>query len=63
MSLRIKLVFEGNTYCKHSFQGGVRVNLVKIGLSNQVEEKHVSLEGQPHLLEAGQSSTLLPVRI
>jgi hypothetical protein len=60
---RIELVFERNTYCKHSFQGGERVILFKIGLSSKVEETHVFLKRQPHVLEAGESSTLFPVRI
>jgi hypothetical protein len=46
-----------------NFQCGERLCLLQIGLFNKVVETHVSLEGKLSVLEAGASTTVVPLRI
>jgi hypothetical protein len=45
---------------KDSFQGGIRLMLLQIGLFTRVEETYVSLKRKPSVLEADASRTLFP---
>jgi hypothetical protein len=58
--VRIDLVFEGNSSCKHRFQDGVMPSLLQKGLLSWVEKTHVSLQWKPSMIEAAASSTLFP---
>jgi hypothetical protein len=53
---------KGKLPSNHSFQGGERSILFKIGLSIELM-KYEPLKRKPFELEAGASSTLFPVRI
>jgi hypothetical protein len=46
----------------HSFQSGIKLMSVKIGLFNWIGEIHVSLERNSCVVVAGTSSTLFPMR-
>jgi hypothetical protein len=51
---------KGIIAANHSFEGGERLILFLIGLSNLVDETYVSLERKPSVLKAGASSALFP---
>jgi hypothetical protein len=53
-------VCERNLPANHTFEGGERLILSKIGLISSIEEKHASLHEKPSMLQAGTSSSLFP---
>jgi hypothetical protein len=56
--VRIDLVFVGNPSCKHRCQGGDMPSLLQKDLLSQVEKTHVSLQGQPSMLEEGATTII-----
>jgi hypothetical protein len=57
LPVRIEVVFEGKLPANHSFKGGDWLCFLQLGLFRQVEVKHVSLERNPSVVEAGASRT------